>query len=690
MTSDKATDANVSMLIPGYGRATFPCLADLGGEAQVFASDPVDSEDPFSAVLALCSEWADIEDRGTATSWIAAAMPVLGIEELVDFNDVALTAAPLLPDIAATLEAGWMAISADVSSRGNVALEGWARLALGGWTSSTLPLRAALSTRAASAATESVEADIFLVRSLGAALDQWSDHDLEAGLERLSAVEDIECDVAFELAMRELRHAVEAHEPTTAASALDNARDLFHRANEEGARPDAVAFNSACLAVASFIRGDSIPDGTIETIELAIRDWYEGYLGLAPHWRQARAQTGGAWAALVLDLEKVAEVSEPSWLDPMQLLADVGRIYLSHSASTLLANPIAPPSGFADLMPAAVDTDGAHERATDQVIAVALVPVLDANLAASSHTEQIVVKWLNAVSANPPETTTAGEIEAIAAALERIRATPPPGKGGASRDQHLPETLREALKETLGDSLYATVTEVLGRHLGSTIGDPGAGQFGRVELQLTLNQDRLLRRLSEVLAALRPEESRSWGPYLNLFLTVLIRAAVYALDQEQGGKKALPWHTKVEADKVSPEHHLADYLAQAFVLSGLTAYVEIPNVGGGRADVLVQLGKERLVIEVKRITSKRTDSELTAEFGPQASQYTITGAPFAFLAVLDTTRHDSHLDLFSSFWVDEWVDPAKGMRRPLVGLRVLSNVPTPSEMTKEVMKAAQA
>lgn len=675
---------DVRLLISGYGPADFVPLDSLGGEAHVVSSDPTEHETRLSALLALCNEWEQLENREAAGAWIATVMPALGMDELIDFNDVALTSSTLLSDIAETLEVGWTALSADTTSRGNVALEGWARLALGGWTASTLSLRAALAMRAAKASTEEVEADIFLVRTLGAALDQWPDPEVASALERLSSIEDVECDVAYELGMRDLRRAVEAQEPSDAAAALEDARQLFTRANEEGVRPDAAAFDAACAAVASFIRGESVLTESVITISEAVADWYSGYLGLPPHWRQARAQTGGAWAALVLDLQAVGEVHEPSWLDPMQLLADVGRIYVSHNSSTLIAKPTTPPAEFDDLEAPATQGISPMVPVASGGVAVALGPVLDASLAASSNTQRLVAKWLAAVGEAPPENTALDEVSAIAAALERIRSMPPPGKGGASRDQPLPETLREALEDVLDRATYEKVVGAVSAHLSQKGKEeqPEGAAFP----SLTLNQDLVLLHLTKELAALRPEEVLTWGPQLNLFLTVLVRAATLALDQEQGGQKALPWHSKVEDGKKSPEHHLADFLCWAFALSGLSSYVEVPNAGGGRADVLVQIGTERLVIEVKRVTAKRTSGQLTSEFGPQAAQYTITGAPFAFLAVLDNARHTSHLDLFGSFWVDEWVDPTNEVKRPLVGLRVLTNVPPPSEISKTPKK----
>lgn len=90
---------------------------------------------------------------------------------------------------------------------------------------------------------------------------------------------------------------------------------------------------------------------------------------------------------------------------------------------------------------------------------------------------------------------------------------------------------------------------------------------------------------------------------------------------------------------------MADHLALTIgVATGLPTDVEVSNRAGGRADVLVTFDDaERFAIEVKRITETATDAELSHNLGDQAGQYTLTGPPFAFLAVLDLTHWTSRL-----------------------------------------------
>ncbi|WP_020578891.1 hypothetical protein [Actinopolymorpha alba] len=671
-----SSHAETLTLIPGYGTAgELPTVEGAGGETTVVTNPPHELEPDvlYERVLALCASWADLTDRAGVTNWLESAVPLLGIEGLIDFNNVVLTSPAALGDLADVLAKIWEVISADDGSRGNVALEGWTRLALAGWTES-LPIRAALGKRAARAAQAHAQADGFLVRSLGAVLDQWPDAESRNSLERLAVIEEVECNVAFELGMALLRQAVSVDDLADAAGVFAAAYDMFNRANLEGERPDAVAFGTASSAVGAFLIGQPVAEETISKVQGAITEWYNGYLGLVPEWRQARAQTAGAWAALLTDLGKLSDLDRP-WLDATRLLADVGHLYSAHNSMIMVADPRKLPSLFGDILPLPVAPDA--DRVDHPVgIPVAVSPRLDAALVRTADSLELVDRWLDAMTQRLPDDVEEAAVDAINRARERIRSAPPTGKAGASRESLIPEEIREALSERLDEAELALVEHTLGPLL--TPADATIVRAGITDDRpVPLAEELTLAGITAQLSALLPDEFDIWGPRVTQVLRAVIRVVTIAIDREQGGARNLPWHRDPDERK-PPEAELADYLALGIQLAtGNRCHVEVHNTGGGRADVLIPIGTEQFVIEVKRITAKRTNDALTTEYGPQATEYTKTGAPFAFLAVLDLTRHASRLDLADSFWVDEWHDDS-GRTRALTGLRVLGKVDPPS------------
>jgi hypothetical protein len=356
------------------------------------------------------------------------------------------------------------------------------------------------------------------VRSLGTALDQWGDDELEAALELLSSFDDVESDVAFELGMSALRKAVCASATCEATEELNRAQDRFNGACIEGERPDAVAFATACAAVARFLGGDPILEESVSSLDTAAREWFLGYLGEVPHWRQPRAETAAAWALLVSDLYKLHDLDSPAWFEPAKLLADVAHIYCAYNSSTLLADPRRLPGRRV------VENNNAEY---DGPLPIALGPRLESALGDNAQRIYLAERWIAAVaerlgSGEAPEVFDASAgAAALQAALARIReGRTSPGKPTASReDNGLDPNLREALNEIVGQDVYDRIVAVADRLGLPSIREitsllPGAQRYVPLDEQLLL--DRLLREYRDLM----PSEFSLWQQHLSLLLTL--------------------------------------------------------------------------------------------------------------------------------------------------------------------------
>lgn len=658
----------------GYTHS-IPSFADLGGESAAFTGDA----DALTAAMALCDAWPAIGDQAGARAWLLSSVPMFDVAELIDFNDVALTSYGALNGLAPTFRSVWEQIGGtDTGLRGSVALEGWTRMAIAGWTS-TLPIRGALADRATMARDGEASADVFLVRSLGAALDQWPDEELVAGLVALLGDDVAECNAAFELGMAEIRSAVEAVDEMDAIDHLDAARRWYDRSQIEGRRPDAEAFGGACEAIASFLAKRPVSDELVERVHAAVRDWLLGYLGETPHWRQPRVDTGAAWAVLLRDIQRLRELDHHAWFDPLNLLADVGHVYVAHNAAALLASPSI--LGNDEGPGSATAAPVADPEST--VLPLALGARLDSALAATAERVAYVDRWLavleSGAAADSHREVPLAEIQAIRRGRERIRNREElPGKAGASRD--VPQVAREATP-----SLRTIVQFALPNGVGLTglVPIDGVALLKTVPRELSLMHSAVLRRLTGELQAIDPVRFEAWSVHLVLLLDALITCVSETLDREQGGIRSHAWTRGSDSETTTPESVLADFLAQ--MIRGITKLptkTEVPNVGGGRVDILVQHGLETFVIEVKRATTLQSNAKLVEKYGNQAGQYTLTGPPFAFLAVLDLSQWESRLDLDHSFWTSEWSVPVSGDIRALTALRVLAAVEAPSTLSR--------
>ena len=79
-----------------------------------------------------------------------------------------------------------------------------------------------------------------------------------------------------------------------------------------------------------------------------------------------------------------------------------------------------------------------------------------------------------------------------------------------------------------------------------------------------------------------------------------------------------------------------------FLRSGLGngIHLEQSDIAGGRADIIAQLQRTRLVIEVKREDKDASHHALRSAYGAQATEYSNTSARIGFLLVLDRSRPD--------------------------------------------------
>jgi len=71
-----------------------------------------------------------------------------------------------------------------------------------------------------------------------------------------------------------------------------------------------------------------------------------------------------------------------------------------------------------------------------------------------------------------------------------------------------------------------------------------------------------------------------------------------------------------------------------------TARLEVSDIAAGRADILVEMHRTRLVIEVKREDNDASHDALLQKYGSQATEYSNTSARIGFLLVLDRSRPD--------------------------------------------------
>lgn len=616
-------------------------VAALGGEHAIYeaSADLVHDTRVVEVAVALCAEWAGLEDPARAAALLvsaASAVPVLSVRDLYD---VLLESEAALPAIASGLEKAFAQRATAAGFERDLALEGWTRLALGKWTPHTLQLRGLLQS-----GSTADDATPPLVRALGAAVSVWNDAELLEALSTLADNEDLDADAAMELGFHSLAAAVSSTDLPTIHGGLQDALRWFDRASADEGRTDALAFKAVVAGVTEQASGHHLPDSRYQAIADAVYEYLDGYRGATRGWRGARSGTTTAWFDLLTRL-RVAD--EDSWFDTNATLQALAHALAAEQTMVLVVNP-----GTADKAPQV----GVRELVWPQVEQAAR-----GNAAVIAH----IRRWL-AVTDLPAASDTRAAVEGLLARLEQ-----PPSKKAGSESVRLPDSIREAFGLT--DKELSALETAAGAEpsLRSTL------ELVALHVQpLKLAQEELLASLLEACDEQAEGGIGKYRAELTVLLIDLIRYTAAHLDLGQSTNRVPPWMAKHQP--WPPEHELADDLNSALRQSGRDSMVERPDVAGGRVDIVVTFPRCRICIEVKSVDQDRTDSELVDDFGTQAVQYAVTDIPVAILVVADYVPRVTRQDLKAAIHVSaEQIDPAS-RQHALVTIRMQANVAPPS------------
>lgn len=619
-----------------------PSVTGLGGEHTIYASSAELVRDTrvVEVAAALCAEWTNLQDQAAAGALLidaADTIPVLGARALYD---VLLAAEAALPQIAPGLEGVFKARAGGRGFERDIALEGWTRLALGHWTNSTLQLRGLLHE-----GSEAADATPPLVRALGAACSMWDDAELRNALTALSTHDSLDADAAMELGFQKIAAAAASDDLDAARADLDDAVRWFDAACLDDARPDATAFRAVITGVAEQVSGHTVPDERFDAIADAVYEYLDGYRGVERGWRGARAGTTSAWLDLLMQL-RTAEADR--WFDTGTTLRALAHAFAAEQTMVLVVN-----AGM---------TESAPQVGVRELVWPRIEEIAHGNASVIVHLQ----RWLTA-NAEPVDSATRAAVEGL---LDRLREAPP--KKAPSESLRLPGAIRENLHLT--DAAFSELER-------AAASEPSlVSVFEEIAIQtrsLNIAEDDLL---SGVLAQCEDHAEGGIGSYrteLKVLLTDVIRYTSYHLNISQSPSRLPPW--MVRSQPWPAEHVLADHLNDFLRAAGRDAFVELPNIAGGRVDIAVTFDSRcTFYIEVKTVDEDRSDDELVDDFGTQAIQYAVTDIPVAILVVADYFARMIRRDLSGAFHLTPLKLDAASRQHALIAVRLQANVDPPS------------
>ncbi|MEV7297070.1 hypothetical protein AB0N79_36455 [Streptomyces microflavus] len=464
---------------------------------------------------------------------------------------------------------------------------------------------------------------------------------LRKALERCLGPEHMFRDAAFELALADLRDALEQDHYDAMAAQLRQTQDrLTELLSNSPERVDAQLYHAAIESVLGLSAPDAptrVP-GAAADVRAALqhyRSWHRNTS--TPSWARSRHSDITAWAEIALLLEAAATHmgdDDPWYGHVTPILTALLHAYTAHNTVAVLKDTPTASVVTTMVMPVIEDTFLRNENRA-QYLQYALThdeDLRDDPAARALHA---------ALTMRSPQPSRATDVPA-----------PEPGDdGGKGRRWH-------RLAGLFSDP--ADFTDLTG-HIAER-------KLDRLELALrdqegiltTIADAKYSRLLTRLVRELEP--SRDWLPDIADPFMLLLEATVryaymcYDVGRKMGGSytEFLRLRDKDNKKQKVDEALFHQHYRETLTYTALFRVVhsEVIDTGGGRADILFTFPTARFNVECKIEETDASEAALR-QYVAQATEYQNTNPSFAVLLVLDkTVGAEGAVNLFDSVWIE--------------------------------------
>ncbi|MDX2762589.1 hypothetical protein [Streptomyces europaeiscabiei] len=458
---------------------------------------------------------------------------------------------------------------------------------------------------------------------------------LREALERCLMLDHTCRDAAFELALGDLRQALEQDQYAPMAEQLRKTQDrLAELIALDPDRLDAQLYHAAIEAVL----GLSAPDAParVHTAASTLRDTLALYRDYrhrtrTPAWARPRQNDVIAWSELTIVLDGAAAhlAHDDPWYEGGHgILTALLRAYTAHNTVAVLTDTSAAAAVETLVAPVIEDAFLQHEH-RQRFLQHALAH--DEQLRDDPAAQQLRTALLHRTKTDENSTDQqAGD----------------PGK--ARRWQRLAHQLKDD---------FASLVDQMPDHV-----------LDRLELGLRTHDDALAAirdpKYARLIAQLlgRLESSRDWIPGIADEFTALLEATIrfayqcYGIGRQMGGsyteylRRRDKDGKKQKVDEALFHQHYREVLAFSALFGIVNA--EVIDKGGGRADIVVSFGAVQFNVECKIEEDDASEAGLR-QYVAQAAEYQNVNAAFAILLALDkTVGAEGAANLFDSIWIE--------------------------------------
>ncbi|MEV6319145.1 hypothetical protein [Streptomyces sp. NPDC051776] len=485
---------------------------------------------------------------------------------------------------------------------------------------------------------------------------------LREALERCLMLDRTCRDAAFELALGDLRQALEQDQHAPMAEQLHKTQDrLTELITLAPDRLDAQLYHAAIEAVL----GLSAPDAParVHTAASTLRDTLHLYRDYryrthTPAWARPRQNDVIAWSELTVMLDGAAAhlAHDDPWYEGGHgILTALLRAYTAHNTIAVLTDTPAAAAVETLVAPVIEDAFLQHEH-RQRLLQHALAH--DEELRDDPAAQQLQAALLHRTKTRENSTDQASD----------------PGK--ARRWQRL----AHQIKDDFAAFVDQTPEHVLDRlELGLRTHDDALAAIA--DPKYARLQARLLNQL---------KNSRDWLPGIADEFTTLLETTIryaylcYDIGRKMGGsytehlRKRDKDGKKQKVDEALFHQHYREVLQFSALFSVINS--EVIDKAGGRTDILISFGAVQFNVECKIEEDNASETALR-QYVAQAAEYQNTNAGFAILLALDkTVDAEGAANLFDSIWIEPVQGPGETEPCLVVIIRIPGGRENPNQL----------
>lgn len=470
-------------------------------------------------------------------------------------------------------------------------------------------------------------------------------------------------DAAFELAVADVRGALEQDSYEAIAERLERTRNRFTELTAiDPGRLDAQIYRAGIDGLLGLSAPDAAERVTAAAATLRAnlheyRDW-RGECAV-PSWAADREDDITAWSEMTELLSEAAKYiggDDPWYEDGQGIISALSRAYTAHNTVTVLT-----------------------QNAAQAVVEVMVAPVIEDAFLASENRMRCLE---HALTTDPELRADPGAQQMQATLLQRRNRSVSREPGGevdpgkARRWQLLARQLSDeftALTDTVSDKTLDKL-ELRLRSIGDYIGASADPHYSRLF-------DSLIGEL---------EKSNDWAPGVaeafQVLLDTTVRYAYYCYDvgRTMGGgyteflRRRDKEGKKQKVDESLFHQHYREVLQYTALFRRVRA--EVIDSAGGRADILVTFDTTAFNVECK-IEEDDASKDALRKYVAQAAEYQNTGPGFAILLALDkTVGAEGAVNLSDSIWIERVQRPGEREARLVVVIRVPGGRENPNQL----------